>query len=429
MELLPSNQRRTRVRGIQVHGRATQEARAGERTAINLQGVDVSEIDRGQVLAPAGRLQAGSMLDVRLDLIEAAPRPLRTRARVRLHIGTAEVLARVVLLGRAELAPGSGGFAQLRLESPALALPGDHFIIRSYSPSMTIGGGLIVDPHPQKHRARDGAKVVELLENLVAADEVERIILYVETAGERGMSQAAIAARSGAPDDLIKLASEAMTKSRRAVAASNNPLLLISRQAFDDLSRRVRALLKDFHQKMPLESGIAREEVRDRLFDGLNPEIFKAVVSGLSERNEAVAEKDLLRLATHRVALSQEEQAAKDHIAGIFSDAALQPITLEEAISRTGPQFGIDSGRAQRFAQMLINSGDLVKVADLVFHRSALDSLRETLQRYKSQHGSRIDVGIFKDLTGVSRKYAIPLLEYMDRQRVTRRIGDAREIL
>lgn len=429
MELLPSNQRRARVRGIQVHGRATQEARAGERTAINLQGVDVSEIDRGQVLAPAGRLRAGAMLDVRLDLIEAAPRPLRTRARVRLHIGAAEVLARVVLLGRTELAPGSGGFAQLRLESPALALPGDHFIIRSYSPSMTIGGGLIVDPHPLKHRARDGAKVVDLLKNLIAADKVERIALFIETAGERGMSHSAIAARSGAPDDLIKRASEAMIKSRRAIAASTNPLLLISRQAFDDLSRRVRALLKDFHQKMPLESGIAREEVRDRLFDGLNPDIFKAVVAGLNERNEAVAEKDLLRLATHRVALSQEEQAAKDHIAGIFSDAALQPITLEEAISRIGPQFGIDSGRAHRFAQMLINSGDLVKVADLVFHRSALESLRETLQLYKSEHGSRIDVGIFKDLTGVSRKYAIPLLEYMDRQRVTRRIGDAREIL
>ncbi len=429
LELLPSDQRRARVRGIQVHGHSTREARAGERTAINLQGVEVAEIERGQVLAPAGRLQAASMLDVRIELIEGAPRRLRTRARVRLHIGTAEVLARVVLIGRTELEPGASGFAQLRLESLVPALPGDRFIIRSYSPSLTIGGGVIIDPHPRKHHARDSVKVTESLEALLEAGEAERIALFVDFAGERGMAQAGIAARTGATDAAIRSASETMIRTRRAVAASNNPLLLISRRSIDELAGRVRQLLRDFHRQAPLESGLAREEVRDRLFDGLDPEIFRAVISGLGERNEVVAEKDLLRLATHRVALSHEEQAAKDHIAGIFARAALQPITLEEAISQTGPQFGIDGARAQRFAQMLINSGELVKVADLVFHRSALESLRETLQKYKSEHGPRIDVGAFKDLTGVSRKYAIPLLEYMDRQRVTRRIGDAREIL
>jgi selenocysteine-specific elongation factor len=134
-------------------------------------------------------------------------------------------------------------------------------------------------------------------------------------------------------------------------------------------------------------------------------------------------------LTTHRVALSAEEQAAKDHLADIYARAALQPISLEEAVAQAVLQCGIDAARAQRFAQMLVTSGELIKIADLIFHRSAIDGLRQTLQRHKAEHGAKLDVGVFKDLTGVSRKYAIPLLEYLDRQRVTRRVGDAREIL
>jgi selenocysteine-specific elongation factor len=429
LELLPSTNRRARARSLQVHGASTQEAHAGERTAINLQGIDLDEVARGQVLAPAGRLRSASMIDLRLHLLKSAPRSLRSRSRVHLHIGTAEVLARIILLGRQELAAGSSCFAQLRLESPALALPGDHFIIRSYSPTITIGGGVIVDPAPHKHRLREGAQVAAQLGKLAAADEVERIALFVEMAGERGMNQAEIAARSGSADEVIKRAADAMTKSRRAVAASSNPLLLIARQAFDDLAKQVRALLKEFHQRSPLESGMGREEIREKVFAHLPAEIFRAVIAYLTERNEVVAEKDLLRLSTHRVALSPEEQAAKDHLLELFARADLQPMSLEEAIARAGPQFGIDAARAQRFAQMLINSGELVRVADLIFHRSALDGLRGMLQKYKAEHGPKLDVGAFKDLTGVSRKYAIPLLEYLDRQRVTRRVGDAREIL
>jgi selenocysteine-specific elongation factor len=429
LELLPSMGRRARARGLQVHGHATQEARAGERTAINLQGVEVAEIARGQVLGPAGRLQATQMMDVRLRLLASAPRPLRTRSRVRLHLGTAEVLARVVLLGPAELRPGEACFAQLRLESPTLALPGDHFIIRSYSPAVTIGGGTVVDSLPSKHRLREAAAAAGQLERLAVADEVERIALLVEMAGERGLDQTELAARSGATDETINRAATALTKSRRLVAAAANPLLLVARPPFEELARRVRALLKEFHQRAPLEAGIGREELRERLFAHLPAEIFRAVITHLTERSEVIAEKDLLRLATHRIELSAEEKAAKDHLAALFARAALQPMALEEAIAQAGPQFGIDAQRAQRFAQMLINSGELVRISDLVFHRSALDALRETLQRFKTERGARIGVGAFKDLTGISRKYAIPLLEYLDRQRVTRRVGDAREIL
>jgi selenocysteine-specific elongation factor len=433
LELLPSENTRARARGIQVHGHATQEAKAGERTAVNLQGIELDDVTRGQVLAPAGRLVASSMLDVKLHLLKSAPRGLRTRSRVHLHTGTAEVLARVVLLGQSEVARGAACFAQLRLESPVLTLPGDHFIIRSYSPAITIGGGVVVDSLPRKHRLREGRQVVAQLEKLSAplssGDEAERIGLLVEMAGERGMAQADLAARSGSPDETIKRAVDAMIRSRRLVAASNNPPLFVARAQFEDFARKVRTMLKEFHAREPLETGMPREELREKLFSALSPEIFRAVISQLTDRNEVVAEKDLLRLASHRVALSAEEQAAKDHLAEIYARSALQPISLEEAVAQAGSQFGIDRGRAQRFAQMLVASGELVKVADLVFHRSAIETLRETLRRYKAERGATLEVGAFKDLTGVSRKYAIPLLEYLDRQRVTRRVGEAREIL
>src|SRR5262245_28249932 len=441
LEFLPSisssGARRARARGLQVHGKSTTEAVAGERVAINLQGIDLGEVERGQALAPAGRLEASSMLDARLRLLESAPRSLRSRSRVRLHIGTAEVLARVVLLGRSELTVGETCFAQLRLETPTLTLPGDHFIVRSYSPMITIGGGVVVDALPGKHRLREAAQVVARLEKLSAADEMERIALLIEMAGERGLSQNEIAARSGSPDSVIKRAAEAITKSRRAVTASPNPQgnlsPLIARPAFEELARRVRALLKEFHQRSPLESGMGREEIREKIFAQTPQDIFRAVIASLVERNEVVAEKDLLRLATHRVALSDQEQAAKDHLASLFARWGLQPMSLDEAIaqavSQVDPRFGIDAGRARAFAQMLINSGELVRVADLLFHRSALEGLRETLRKFKAERGPKLDVSAFKDLTGVSRKYAIPLLEYLDLQRVTRRAGDVREIL
>lgn len=429
LEVYPSNTLRAKTRGLQVHGKSTNEAFAGERTAINLQGIDLDAVSRGQTLAPAGRLRATQLLDVRVQLLKSAPRPLRSRSRLHLHIGTAEALARVVLLEGTELAPGAAGFAQLRLEAPVLALPTDHFIVRSYSPTITIGGGTVIDALPNKHRARDKAKVVAQLAQLSVADAIERLALLVEMAGEAGLDYAELAARSGAPDAIIKQAADKWTKTRRLLAIASTPLRLIAKAPFEELAKQLRATLKDFHQRTPLAAGMGREELREKLFAHTHADIFRAVITQLSERNEVVAEKDLLRLASHKVALTAEEQAAKDHLAKIYADAALQPVALEEAISQAAPQHGIDNARAQRFAQMLINSGELVRVSDLLFHRSALEGLRPMLQQHKAQHGSKLDVGTFKDLTGISRKYAIPLLEHLDRLRVTRRVGEAREIL
>ena len=238
LELLPSDARISKVRGLQVHGKSTTEARAGERTAINLQGIDVAEVSRGQVLAPAGRLAASSMLDVNLQLLKTASKSLKSRARVRLHHGTSEVIARVILLGQSELLAGQNCYAQLRLESPLLTLPTDRFIVRSYSPSMTIGGGVIVDSIPAKHRLRNAPEVIGQLEKLKSAEPLERLILLIENAGTQGMNQASLVARSGASDAEIKQAMESATKSRRLVTVAAN--FWMAREPFESLAKKVR---------------------------------------------------------------------------------------------------------------------------------------------------------------------------------------------
>jgi selenocysteine-specific elongation factor len=258
---------------------------------------------------------------------------------------------------------------------------------------------------------------------------LERIALFVEMAGASGMSQPDLAARVGETPAALDAATASLVRSRRLTLIAGHPPRLVSHSVFEDLARKVRAQLKAFHQAAPLETGVSREEIRDRVFPDLSLEISRAVLQALIDRQEIVAEKDLLRLATHRIALTTEEQAARDALARLFAEAALQPLTLEEAVSQVAAQFGIDSTRVQRFAQLLIQSGDLTRVGELVFHRSALEALRESLLVYKSTHGPRLDVTAFKDLTGVTRKYAIPLLEYLDRQRVTRRHGESREIV
>lgn len=429
LEILPSSKLRARVRTIEVHGKSVTVARAGERTAVNLQGVDLAQVERGQAVAPFGRLAVSSMFDVDFQLLKSSPKPLRSRARVHLHLGTAQVMARVVLLGDQEATPGQRRLAQLRLESPILAIPGDHFILRGFSPAVTIGGGLILDSLPEKHRLRDFEAAAARLKTLAAANELDRIPLFVEMAGEIGMTHDEIATRSGSTDETIRHASEAAVRARRLVDVGRNPLRLVARPAFEKLAGEARTRLEQFHKQTPLEAGMKLEELRERVFSHLAPEIFRAALTFLSERNEVVVEKDLARLSRHQVALNEQEEAAKAHLAEFYDRADLNPVSLDEALAATAAQLAIDKPRLQRLAQMLISSGELVRVADLIFHRRALDRLKISLQEFKSEHGSKIDVASFKDLTGVSRKYAIPLLEYLDRQRVTRRQGDAREIL
>jgi selenocysteine-specific elongation factor len=429
MELLPRGLR-VRVRGVQVHGRAVERAQAGQRTAVNLGGVEASAVERGMVLAHAGRLRSTQIMDVRLEVLKSAPRPLRSRSRVRVHLGAAEVLGRIrVLSATGEVAPGERGFAQLRLESPVVALPAERFIIRSYSPSRTIAGGSVIDPFAAKHRGREAERAEARLASIDGADDDEpsRLAYFIETAGDVGLRRAELLARTGWRDEVLNRAVREVITRGLAVDAEG---VLISRASFDALAVRALKETESFHKREPLSRGLMRETLRERHFTHSAPEIFRTVISHLERAGALCSEKDVICAASHRLSLSTEDAALRDRLEQIYSDSALEPPTVDEALERAGA--ARQREHARRILQLLIESGLLVRVLnELLFHRDALDGLKARLKEYAAlkQPERTIDVAAFKEMAGVSRKYAIPLLEYFDRERLTRRAGDKRIIL
>jgi selenocysteine-specific elongation factor len=431
MELLPAALR-VRVRGLQVHGRAVARAVAGQRTAINLGGVDAAAIERGMTLAPAGRLRATQIIDTSLEVLPHAPRALRSRARVRVHLGAAEVLARVQVLEPAgEIAAGARGFAQLRLESPVVALPEERFIIRSYSPQRTIGGGSVLDAFAVKRRGRDRTTARERLEALTDAGAAVRLGLYVEAAGEQGLRRADLAARTGWRDEPLEAAlREATAGAEGAIIEAEG--VYVGRKIFDAFIHSARAEVEAHHRREPLQRGLARETLRERLFAHVAPEVFRAVLAGAESAGLLVSERDIVRAGGHTLSLSAADSELHARLEQIYRAAALEAPTFDDALARAAGDKQIAREHARKILQLLIDAGALVRVSnDLLVHRDALARLVETLGEYAARHEPErlIDVAAFKDLTGVSRKYAIPLLEYLDRARITRRAGDRRLIL
>ena len=427
LELLPPG-RRVRVRGVQVHGASVSRAQSGQRTAVNLAGVDASEIERGMVLAPIGRFQPTQIIDVQLSVLPTAPRAIRTRARLRVHIGSAEVLARVRVLNiRGDVPPGETGFAQLRFESPVVALHDERFIIRSYSPAETIAGGLVLDPQAAKHRGREMAKTHERLRALLDSERPGKLGVFVAAAGDQGLRLADIAARTGWNDQVVSLVAQLARESATVEAEG----VFVSKENFERLSRITVEEVELHHQREPLARGLARETLRERHFAHAAPEIFRAVVARLEKDGALVSERDMVRAREHGQELSAADEQLREKIAQVYEKAALEAPTLDQALVEAGIP-ATQRGHARKILQLLIDSGSLVRVQpEMFFHSQAIEQLKGRLRQYATEHepDRLIDVPKFKDLAGVSRKYAIPLLEYFDRERVTVRAGDKRIIL
>ncbi len=427
LELLPAG-RHVRVRGIQVHGTAQTRAVAGQRTAVNLASVDVGDIQRGMVLAQSDRLSPTQIIDTQVSMLSSAPRPLRTRARVRVHIGSAEVLARVkVLDASAEITSGHTGFVQLRLEEPVVAVYADRFIVRSYSPGMTIGGGRVIDPFASKHRGRELDHARAHLEKLMDESRATRVAAFVQASSEAGLRASDLAARTAWTDEVLNDALREALASKTIVGAEG---VYLAKEVFARLGETTLAAVKAHHQREPLARGLARETLRERHFAHTQPEIFRGVLATLEAAGKLVSEQDIVRSSEHALALSPEDLMLREKIATGYESAGLEPPTLEQALSSAGVPSG-KTAHARKIIQLLIDNGTLVRVqGDLFFNAGAIENLKTKLQEYAAQHepDRLIDVATFKDLAGVSRKYAIPLLEYLDRERITRRAGDKRVI-
>jgi selenocysteine-specific elongation factor len=397
--------RRLRVRGIQVHGGYVERALAGQRTALNVAGAEPSELVRGMVLAEPGLFQPTRSVDCLLELLPSA-KPLKNYAPVHFHSGTAEVEAQARLLGADVLAPGQRAYARLVLHEPLLLLPGDRFIIRMFSPVVTIGGGVVIDI--TGHRYRRG-------EDAAARLRAVGVPLLVRES-KYGLGLSELVARTG----MMPAEIEQAARSERLVALQQPQFWLVDREWLQAALARITGLLRGFHQQNPLLAGMPKQELRSRELAGAPPFLLDAMI----EREPGiVAEGDTVRLATHRVVLKQDEEQATAAIEKAFQDAGLSVPAVNGVLAKSG----VAPGRARSLLERLLRQGRLIRIAeDLVFHRAAIDALRTRLAAHK---GERLSVGQFKDLAGISRKYAIPLLEYLDHERVTRREGDQRIVL
>ena len=419
VEILPRGVQ-ARVRGLQVHGESVEKSTAGLRTAVNLQGVERAGVVRGDIIGRRGELKPTYMLDVRLEHLPDAPRALKTRSRIRFHAGTAEVMGRVSLIGRDALEPGENAFAQIRLEAPVVVLPRDRFVIRSYSPIITIGGGEILDVMPRKHR-RLRSSSRKHLKSLHEADETERLLILLRDARLKGIALDGLTGRLTLRPDEIERAVQELSARGQVKIIDQAGLFAMTTAHFEAAQRSVLSFLGKYHRENPLRRGAPREEVRGKAGD-LNEKIFAAALERLRESGEVIEEGAALRLASHAVEIDEALGAVKARLEAAFQGARFQPPSIKDAFRKAGGE-----GGANRSAlQILIDEGALLRLKDgIVYHRRALAEA-EGLLRERLSRGGEITAAEFRDLLGITRKHAIPLLEYFDTARITLRVGDKR---
>ena len=415
LQLFPSG-KRARIRGVQVHGKSAESATAGERTALNLAGVEKHEVERGMMLVTPELLQASSRSDVRLSLLPSA-KPLKTGSRVHLHAYAAEVIATVNLYRSKQVAPGSQALAQLRLSAPLVLVPGDRFIIRQFSPVSTIGGGVVLENQPPS-RVKNVESYIDLLQMLGDGTRESSLRARITSRGTQGLSIAEAVARTG------WTRAQVLSAARCVAEITNVGGVLILNSALSLARKGLLQVLDSFHKQNPLAGGMPKENLRERLV-GVAPEVFSVIFDEAIKNKDIAMTSDLAHLPGRGVVMKDEETESRRKIEQAFASAGLKVPALKDVLAG----LKIDKSRAQKIVTLLLREKVLVKVSDeLVFHHTALSDLRKNLAAQKTR-SAKIDVGGFKELTGISRKYAIPLLEYLDRERVTRRVGDAREIL
>ncbi|HEY8413865.1 MAG TPA: selenocysteine-specific translation elongation factor, partial [Pyrinomonadaceae bacterium] len=383
LELLPAGIK-VRVRGLQVHGHAVKQAHAGQRTAVNLAGVDTAQIERGMVLAPPGRLRPTQVIDVWLDVLPNAPRAVRTRSRVRFHIGATEVLGRVTVLDAfSEIAPGDGAVAQLRLEAPVVALHEDRFVVRSYSPAETIGGGYVINPLAAKHRRKETKQTIELFKALMNPQRATKFAGLVRSAGKRGFRPADMVAAMGWTNEVFARVAAEATKQGSVVDAGG---VYLGREDFAQLSSEVVAELDRHHKREPLARGMLRETLREKVFAHSLPEVFSSVIAGLEAKGEVTPEKDVVRLSRHRVDLTDQDAKLSAQIEKVYLDAGVEAPSLDEAMTRAGVNAALRT-QARKILQLLVDGRKLVRVqGDMFMHAAVIENLKAKLRDYGAQH-------------------------------------------
>ncbi len=410
-----------RIRGIQVHNQATQEATAGQRTAINLQGIEKDSLQRGDVLVRPGTVIPTIRLDVFIEYLKNNAKSLKNRALARLHTGTSEIIARVILMEKDELAPGENGFAQLFLGKKDVVVAGDRFVLRSYSPITTIGGGLILDPLPPKHK-RLNKKIIEELATLLNGTLPKKIEVILERAGYAGTNLRHIVFRLGTNAKNIKEALQSILSQKSALITDKEETNIISAAFYEKLAKNAAEIISQYQNKNPLREGIAKEELKASLGRDISPKLFFMLLQNMATSKTIEVDKETVRLFGHKVTLADDLNTIRQEILKIYNDAGLTPPSLKDVIS----SFQDKKTEAQNIIKLMLKEEILIKInEELIFTRDSLDNLRKNYKALLVKEGKATPVS-FKELTGLSRKYIIPLMEYFDTNKLTVRVGDHR---
>jgi selenocysteine-specific elongation factor len=419
VQILPSGIE-AKVRTLQVYNRPVEKALAGQRAAVNLQGIETSAVERGDVLVHTHTLAPTRMLDVYIEYLPSAQRPLKNRTRQRFHIGTNLTSTSIFLLDREELVPGESGFAQVRLEAPVVALPHDRFVIRGSGVIQTLGGGVVLDAHPTKHK-RNAPSVIEDLTVLREGSQDQAIAQHIRRSGMGGI----------APDDLLKRVATSSSEVQRvikmmidqgeALLIDPEKMKVIDIRSYHQLRERTLAQLKEFHQRFPMKSGLAKEELRTKLPMEVDVKLFQILLNGLIKSKEILLEKDKLRLPTHQISSMDEKGLIKRVEEAVLKAGLQSPSPKELSEEWSEKEEGV-----QAVFEHLVHKGVLVKIKSGIYiHRVPFEHLKEELVSYLKKN-KEITTPQFKEMTKASRKYAIPLIEYFDQIKLTIRLGEKR---
>jgi len=413
----------SKVRGLQVHGESVNEAESGMRTAINFQGLERTSVNRGDVLAFPDTLKQSYMLDISVHYLKSNTKALKNRTQLRFHIGTRENMGTLVLLDREELHPGETIEAQIRLDSTMTCVKDDRFVLRSYSPVKTIGGGQILNPVPRKHRLFD-RNVTDGLKSLVGSNNDEIISYHVDQAGNTGISFSDLKIMANLPEKQLQSVISGLLSSRTLIQVDKEKRIFIHLKTLDRLSEATIEFLTNYHKSNPLKTGMPKEELKSKYRPSIDTKLFNLLLNQMIKNKEVITEEDTVRLEGYKIALQVDQEDIRKKIINVYIKSDLKPPYFKALCS----ELGVDVSAAGDVLLLLVKKGDIIKAKDdLYFHSGAIDNLKKRLVEFLKENGE-ITTPQLKEITGVSRKYTIPLIEYFDSQKITLRIGDVRKL-
>ncbi|MBO8137761.1 MAG: selenocysteine-specific translation elongation factor [Desulfotomaculum sp.] len=420
VEIMPSGLK-SRVRGLQVHGTKVNRARAGQRVAINLAGVEVEDIKRGDVVTVPGTLTPSFRLDAKLYLLEHAVKTLKNRARLRLHIGTDEIMSRVILLDRDELQPGESAYVQFQVEEKTVASKGDRFVIRTYSPMYTIGGGVIIDPAPGKHKRFRPEVINELVTKEKGTPE-ELVLQFVSSHYVPTPVEDISIELHLSPDEIAGAVQKLVEKQKIKQITADNKNVIIPKSRYYKWTEEVTGLVSQYHKKYPLREGYPKEELRSRLFSSINVKEYQHILQAMQDDGIIILNPQTITLPNFNGEPTGKTADIIKKIETLLKDKGFKPPKWKEILKREN----INEEDGGEYLSYLNRTGKIIKISDeIYFHREILDEARKKIIKYLKENGS-ITISEARDLLGTTRKYALPLMEYFDRQRITRRIEDNR---